>query len=69
MQTEWSYDELTQAVKEFITPDASCRQSPELAEFHRVSCAGVFDFWNTLTADVQNEQDKTQIRDMLRGLP
>lgn len=69
MQTEWTYEELTQAVKEFITPDASCRQIGEVAEFHRASCAGVFDFWNILTEDVQKEQDKAQIRDMLRGLP
>ncbi|HHD8103973.1 TPA: hypothetical protein ACOXWE_004582 [Salmonella enterica] len=69
MQTEWTYEELTQAVKEFITPDASCRQIAEVAEFHRVSATGVFHFWDALTEDVQKEQDKAEIQDLLRGLP
>ncbi|EFT2498101.1 hypothetical protein N7X13_004367 [Salmonella enterica] len=68
MKTEWTYDELTQAVKEFITPDLSCKNNAEIAEFHRTSSYGVFHFWDVLTEDIQQEHDNAQIQDILKTL-
>ncbi|EKD0482859.1 hypothetical protein ONL05_003811 [Salmonella enterica] len=68
MKTEWTYEELTQAVKEFITPDLSCKHSADIAEFHRTSSFGVFHFWDALTADIQKEHDNTQIQAILKTL-
>lgn len=68
MKTEWTYEELTQAVKEFITPDLSCKQNADIAEFHRKSSFGVYHFWDILTTDIQKEDDNTQIQDILKTL-
>ncbi|MCC8379082.1 hypothetical protein [Xenorhabdus sp. PB30.3] len=67
MKTEWTYEELTQAVKKYITPSSSCN-SVEIAEFRQISSFGVFNFWNMLTEDIQKEDDNIQIQAMLNTL-